>query len=414
MKIIAYSPHPMINLRDAAGSTIRTRAMIEAFAQLGHQVRPVIMGDVTTGNQGSVVGAETAQKARLAKRFMPAYVWESVKDFMLNRYDQQAHATLEQAIREEQPDLIYETAHYLQLSGIRLAQQYGIPHIYEMNGSFPDERILLSGRSVYVSRLWPQAYRAERYQLQHTDRVVVVSSRIREVFQTRHQVPAHKFTLSPNGVFPERLQADPERQAQLSAQMDLGGATVIGFVGSIFPYHGVDILLDGFAQALQQAPELKLRLLIVGGGGILPELQQKAKAMGMGEQVIFTGSVDHGQVFTYLDLMDITVLARTEPYMSPIKLFEYGAMGKAVIAPDQPGVRDVMTHEKDGLLIAPQAEAVAAAILRYLKAPDFRHQMATHFQERVMAHYTWKKTAATILEDWQHSVAPDMASSSVR
>jgi glycosyltransferase involved in cell wall biosynthesis len=402
MRILAYSPHPMINLRDPAGSTIRTRAMIEAFEQLGHKVDRVIMGDITYEQGGSVVGQETAKRTGRIKTLIPPFVWQTARDFMLMRYDQQAKKELDAAIHQHHPDLIYETVHYLQPSGVDLAKKYGIPHIAELNGSFPDERILLGGKSLHVSKLWPKGYQVEKHQLQETDLIVVVSRMIQETFQNRYSIPDEKFAISPNGIHLDRLKVDLQLKRQLTEKYKLADALVVGFVGSIFPYHGVDLLIEGFAEVLKQNPHSNLRLLIVGGGESLSDLQARAQSLAISEKVIFTDRVPHDEVFTYLDLMDITALAKTEPYMSPIKLFEYGAMEKAVIAPNQPGVRDVMVDGEDGLLVSPSREALASALSKLVLDPKLRAKLGAQFGQKVKSTYSWRHTAENIMKEWGH------------
>ena len=130
----------------------------------------------------------------------------------------------------------------------------------------------------------------------------------------------------------------------------------------------------------------------------MEDLKKLTGELGISESVVFTGNVKHEDVFTYISLMDVTVLPRTSWYMSPIKIFEYGAMGKAIVAPDNAPVKDVMVHEKDGVLIEPNAEAIGQAILRLYKDGDLRKRVATQFQQKVCSTYTWENTARRILE----------------
>jgi glycosyltransferase involved in cell wall biosynthesis len=99
--------------------------------------------------------------------------------------------------------------------------------------------------------------------------------------------------------------------------------------------------------------------------------------------------------------MDITVMARSNWYGSPVKIFEYGAMRKVIIAPDVIPVQDVMTHQTDGLLIPDTPEALEKAIRFVLNNPQDSANMALVFHEKVLAQYTWRKVAQQIINACQ-------------
>jgi glycosyltransferase involved in cell wall biosynthesis len=87
-------------------------------------------------------------------------------------------------------------------------------------------------------------------------------------------------------------------------------STVIGFVGSIFPYHGVDVLIRCFASIVQDSQQ-DLCLLIVGDGETLPALKDLAEQLKMRDQILFTGNIPHHRVMPYIQAMDICVMAKS-------------------------------------------------------------------------------------------------------
>ena len=70
----------------------------------------------------------------------------------------------------------------------------------------------------------------------------------------------------------------------------------------------------------------------MGDGEILSDLKLLCSNLNISDSVIFTGSVAHADVFAYIDLMEIAVMAKSNWYGSPVKIFEYGAMKKAIIS----------------------------------------------------------------------------------
>jgi glycosyltransferase involved in cell wall biosynthesis len=141
-----------------------------------------------------------------------------------------------------------------------------------------------------------------------------------------------------------------------------------------------------------------LYLMLVGDGPHRPSLEAMAQDLGVRPRVLFTGSVPFESVPDYLAAMDIAVMPNSNWYGSPIKLFEYGAMGRAVIAPDTPPVREVMVDEEEGLIVPPgSVEALRAGLHRLAGNPTLREQLGERFRARVLRQYTWSHAADRLL-----------------
>jgi glycosyltransferase involved in cell wall biosynthesis len=387
MRILYYSPHPGLNLQSHAGYATHMREMIQAFRELGHEVRPLIMGgeSLAPGADAPAPGWKQA-----AKRLVPPPAWETLKDLQLLRFDRFARQQLAQALRDFRPDLVYERGNYLQTSGVEAASEAGIFHALEMNSPYIEERVYMQGRSWLMG----EARRRERQQAEGTGLLITVSTALEAYYRQAHGLPAGKCLVTPNSIRPEDFRPDPVRQAAIAERLGLRGRTVIGFVGSIFPHHGVDLLIGALAAVAAEFPEALL--LIVGDGEIRPQLEAMAASQVPG-RVIFAGKVPHREVAQYIALMDIAAIASTKWYMSPIKIFEYGAMGKAIIAPRVGPVLDVMTPGEDGLLVEPGEAAVSEALRALLRSPELRQRTGRSFQEKVLARHTWRRTAERIL-----------------
>lgn len=398
MRILYYSPHPNLNLHDPAGYGTHMREMIAAFRALGHEVHPVIMG----GSEPRAPGgpAKPSLIKAIAKRILPTKRWETLKDKRLMGFDQNAQTHLAAEISAFQPDLIYERANYMQVSGVRAAREAGVPHILEVNSPYTEEKKELEG----PTHMLTQANDLEREQLRKSSHIVVVSSSLRDYFLEKHQLNRKRFTVVPNAIDPEKVQVDERMVKEVEWGLDLKDKVVIGWVGSIQPWHGIVEMIDGFA-GLPAEARSRARLLIVGGGESLEEMKSHALASGAGEQIIFTGSVAHEKVFPNLAVMDICLLPNTKWYCSPIKIFEYGAMGKAVVASNHAAVLDVMEPDLDGLIIDPSAPALTEALRKLLPKPELRTRYAKQFQEKVLREHTWEANAKRVLDIYQNLTA---------
>ncbi len=395
MKIIYYSSHPQLRLKSQSGPGTHMRETIAAIVSLGHEVIPVIYGDELHHDApGSPSPAGPAGIRSVVKRFIPGIVWRTLKEIQLIRKDKDAAAILARKIDELKPDLVYERAAYLQLCGVKVVKAKGVKHFMELNAPFIDEVKEFEQAGTF---LLPLARHVEKMQVQLPDVVYVVSSALRDYYSAFTNRP-EKIRVVPNCVNPDYLKVDPDKKQKLIAEFNLGGKKVIGFVGSIFPYHGVDILIRAFAKLAKQFPDAVV--LIVGDGIILNSLKELSSREQLNDRVLFAGSRPHNEVFTWIDLMDICVMAKSNWYGSPVKIFEYGAMGKGIIAPATIPVKDVMVDKVDGILIEPKESELQAAICTLLTDIQMKETMALNFKNKVLKEYTWKKTAEKIVEDY--------------
>jgi glycosyltransferase involved in cell wall biosynthesis len=174
-----------------------------------------------------------------------------------------------------------------------------------------------------------------------------------------------------------------------------GGAPIVAYAGHLYAWKGVDVLLE----AIALVPEA--RGLIVGGHAAEPDLarlQALAERLGVSGRLTFTGMLDPGQVAGLL--RSATVLALPNPasaistrFTSPLKLFEYMAAGRAIVASDLPSIREILHNEVDALLVAPgDAPALANAIRRLLGDRDLAARLAGAAFEAAPG-YSWDRRA---------------------
>jgi glycosyltransferase involved in cell wall biosynthesis len=393
MKIIYYSPHPHINMAAPSGPGTHIREVVHALREAGCEVITLIAG----GEELSTQGSSIAYKKRSWKKWIPQVLWQTIKDVQLRRMDRAMAQRLQACIAQHQPDLVYERAAYLMGGGIRITSALGIPHFIEINAPYPEEKIKMEGKSW----LHAMAEQVEREMVSKATAVFTVSSAMHQYLAVRSSRGSDHIQVVPNAVGQDWLTFVPRDSHQLRQQWGLPmDHTVIGFVGSIFPYHGVDRMLQAAAHFVRNG-QTDFRMLVVGDGEIVPQLKAMATDLGVADHVVFTGNVPHAQVKELIALMNVCVMPRSNWYGSPVKIFEYGALGKCIIGPDVVPVRDVMKDQQDGLLIADTDDALVGAIDHVLRHPEHAAAMASHFQSRVRAQFTWNNVAQTILNSKQ-------------
>jgi glycosyltransferase involved in cell wall biosynthesis len=296
-------------------------------------------------------------------------------------------AVLEEG-RAWHPDLIYERYALTAIAGSLAARRLGIPHLVEVNAPLALEEARFRGLRLGAVARW-----AERWILRRADVVVVVS----------HALAAHVRRL---GVRPERIHVVPNGvdrrlfHAGLGAgavrtRLGLEGRFVVGFSGTLKPWHGLHHLLH----ALEQAKKTPMHLLVIGDGPERERLLLLTRALGLEDRVHFVGSVPHDQVGRYLAACDVLVApyGRIEhDWFSPLKVAEYLACGRPVVASAIGQLAEEAGPAAGVLLVPPGDEQALARVLTELALDAERCQRLAH---AAASHppWTWEQVVARIL-----------------
>jgi len=169
----------------------------------------------------------------------------------------------------------------------------------------------------------------------------------------------------------------------------------IGYAGHLYPWKGVDLVIEAVA-ALKDT-----RGLIVGGHAQEPDLARVkalADALDCLPRITFTGLIPPADVAARLRECGVLALpnpasAISREFTSPLKLFEYMASGRPIVASDLPSLGEVLRHEENALLVEPgNPQALVAAIERIRQDPALGQGLARQALEDVRG-YTWARRA---------------------
>ncbi|MCA1578566.1 MAG: glycosyltransferase family 4 protein [Acidobacteria bacterium] len=302
-------------------------------------------------------------------------------------------------IERARPDFIYQRYARFSWAGVAAAVRTGRPLFLEYNGS-----------EVWVGRHWDRVgslgllERYERLNLLAAARIFVVSEVERRNLEARG-VAAEKIVLNPNAVDVELFQPGINGK-QVRDDLGINSADLVaGFVGTFGPWHGVVEL----AQAIKLLPrELPVRFLIVGSGSLHGEVERLLHAERESGKVIFTGAVAHDRVPALLDACDILIAPHvpladgTDFFGSPTKIFEYMAMGKAIVASRLGQIGEVLSHEETALLVEPgNGNELANAIVRLVESEALRERLGPAAREVAVKNHTWGHNARRVLEAYE-------------
>lgn len=290
-------------------------------------------------------------------------------------------------------DLLYERHWLLSTGGLMASRRLGIPLILEVNGDVFEEYTHLG---IELSRAqWLVLRLLNRLLFQRCDHVIAVSEPLRQRLIGQWSLPPEKVTTVHNGARVE-LFANGRGNATIGGQREV---PTLAFVGTFKPWHGLDLLLDAFGMVAPRHREL--RLLLVGDGPLRGEMEARTEELGLSARVTFTGKVPQEEAASLLRSADLAVVnPRMTPAasaQSPLKLFEYMAAGKPIIAPAMPNIQAILTHGVNGYLVAPDdAEALAAGIEACLLNRELCLEMGKRAQAEALADYSWGKTVSKI------------------
>jgi glycosyltransferase involved in cell wall biosynthesis len=211
-------------------------------------------------------------------------------------------------------------------------------------------------------------------------------------------VDADRITLLPNGVDTTRF-TPRVRDDALAAQLGLTGRTVIGYLGSVVSYEGLELLVE--AAAILRTRQQDFRVLIVGDGAALDELRASVTDAGLEGHVVFTGRVPHGDIERYHSLVDIAPLPRLPlpvcEMVSPLKPFESMAMGQVVVASDVAALAEIVEPGVNGLLHTKgDAGDLAHQLGVLLEDPALVQRLAGQAREWVVRERDWSRIVRTV------------------
>lgn len=372
---------------------IHIREMIRAFRLNGHEVELVSVtdrGEDTTSSGVAPKAAGAQRKPLNAKKMISPLVYELAEI----AYNAVGVATVSAAVRRARPDFIYERHSLFNLTGSLVGKRKGIRTVLEVNAPLSVERANEPDERLRLRRLgnW-----FEREAFRRADQIVVVSSPLRDHILSLG-IPAEKIHLLPNGVDEERFRPEPKDGSLLARYGIDAQATVIGFSGIFRKWHGLDLLLGAFREIALSA-KAPVHLLLVGDGPMREWIDAEVRRAGIERSVTVTGRVPFAEMPRVAGLMDIAVSPAATFYASPMKIIEYMALGKAVVAPATENIRDIVVDGVDGVLFAKESsEALRDALVRLLDDAVLFGDVRRRAREKVVRELNWRENARRVAE----------------
>lgn len=371
--------HHRIASRD--GQAVHMQELIAALRGQGHTV--VVVGPEATAREA--FGGEVALIARLKKR-LPRALYEMLE----MAYNLYAAPRLFRAFRRTRPDAVYERYNLFMLAGLWLRRLTGVPLLLEVNAPIFEERAEHDGLALTGLARWCQ-----KTVWRGADRVLPVTDVLADYVRAAG-VPEARICVIPNGSNPEQLAKVPDAAAA-KQRLGLEGRLVLGFTGFVRQWNRLDRVLELIAR---EGEALDLHLLLVGDGPARITLEAMARDLGVADRLTLTGVVAPEAIAAHVAAFDIALIPGVTSYASPLKLFEYMALARPVVAPDTRNIREILVDGETALLFDSNDDgAFARAILRLAGDGALRASLGAAAKAAITTRgLTWATNAARVAD----------------
>ncbi|WP_271399349.1 glycosyltransferase family 4 protein [Salinicoccus roseus] len=383
--------YPIIN-----GYTVRSDEMIQSVKEHGYH--PVIA--TRLGWSPEHEGYETPAQY---DEGIDAYYIDRSDEYLtyrtpLRTYFEQYAREIVDIVEKERPHAIYAASNFQNAyAALSVGRQMGIPTLYEVRGLWQYTQSTKNPHFYQSERF----YMHEKYELkccELADKVTCISESLKD-FLVGKGIDASKITVLPNGVNTDEI-APVQRDEALVQKYNLEDKIVVGFLGSITDYEGLNLMLEAVHSInADRRHKREFVCMIVGKGPARDDVINKARSLDMMDQAIFPGKIPREEVQNYYSIMDITPFPRkNEPLcqlVTPLKPYEAMAMGRRVIVSDVAALNEMVSDGVNGRVFkAEDVDALINAMLETIEDDALGHQA----REWVTANRDWNVVVKDLFE----------------
>lgn len=384
---------------------VHANEVVHGLLRLGHKIVPnMVPGEAERSGNGTQISADVRLsllermtdglvRSRILRPFRGGWI---ILGFFLREIYLSFLAFVLMTRRKGKIDVVYRR-HVLFNGEYLLAKLFRIPLVKEVNGIVADEAKWMDwGGNISLGIM----DRIERFNMPKADKIIVVTSRLKEVLQADYGVHRDKIVVILNGANTHLFKPMDIVRARTELSLNQGYKYVC-FAGRLYRWLGVEHLIRSIPLILGECPDT--RFLVVGDGEMKQELIKLAELVGVSDKVIFTGMVPYQNVPLYINASDVCVLPAANNARngrigaSPLKLHEYMACGRPVVVGNVAGVIDEVTDADSGLIVDPtSADELAGAVITLLGNEELRKEMGKRGREAAVEKHSWRKVAEQV------------------
>ena len=253
--------------------------------------------------------------------------------------------------------------------GLWLARRLGIPHLYDMHSSLPQQLANFRyTRSALLRRLFE---RAETSMIEHSQVIITICPELQATAVARGA--GRRAFLIENVMGGDMEATTPVPAQEMRARYGVGAdQPLVLYTGTFEPYQGLDLLTEAAALLRRSHPDV--HVLVVGGTAVQVD-RARAQAVRSGSPLVFAGRRPPQEIPSFVAASDILVSPRISGTNTPLKIYSYLRSGRPIVATDLQTHTQVLS-ESTAALVPPHAPALAAGLARLIDRPEERLRLA--------------------------------------
>ncbi len=368
------------------GSTIKAKKLLQGLRDRGHEVVEYWPFDRPGTETGSTtVERGTRKRSRRLRRwlFTPKQVlWNAVtfcKEIRL--------------LRRVRPDLVIVRLDLYRVSAVLAARWYRLPVILEADGAMSYEWLRYNNPDGVLWKSW--VLNLEYLNLHYSTHIIAQSQVTRNYYRRLHKVSSSSLSVITNGTDIPVCKKREQRRRELSIPSD---AIVCGFLGSLHYWHGIDSFLSLFQSVLPRFPQVYF--LFLGSGGPLTQKIQDSIQNDLSRRIVFVPYIEHDMIADYVDLFDVALAPYPKTkvfYYSPVKIFEYMALGKAILTVPLGQIRRVLSDGQSALFYRyDDPSDLEKKFVTLIEHPEQRAALGHEAARLIREYHTWAHKAEAL------------------
>ncbi|ETW95490.1 MAG: hypothetical protein ETSY2_48055 [Candidatus Entotheonella gemina] len=373
---------------EVLGSRGRLIGIIKAFEAMDWETQSYIVGD-RMAPKVSGAGSE----AIVSRNFFSTLVIDVVRLIL-------SFANARRSWKElgAQVDLVYESGATLQCLG-QIFKRHGIPWVLQTEApQFYEAKVERNALVLTGLAKW-----LEVRAYNECDVLVCITEAMREIVVHDLGIPLEKTLVVSNGVDTELFNPERYKPTRLFPNF------TVGFVGMLYNWSGLALLLQATAELRKEG--LNLSLAIVGDGLMRATWEAETESFGIKEHVAFVGRVEWEEVPSYIAGFDVGFSGQKQMeigkmYLSPLKLYEYMSMAKPVVASAFADAHQLVFEGKTGFLFTPDdKDDLKRALSRAYHQREALHGMGLLARQEVVAYHSWTARGKKLVDGIEHILA---------
>ena len=319
-------------------------------------------------------------------------------EFKMEEYVNKCAESLMKTAMKNKPSVIHSASdHTIGIASSMVCKSLQIPFIYEMRGLWALSRVANNPRFRNDPR-FRIMLSLERKCAESADIVITLSNAMRDMI-AEWGIERQKIVVVPNGVSTEEM-VPVERDVEISEKFGLRGKTCFGYIGSIVPYEGLEILVRAVVLLPKKKRE-SMRFIVIGEGTDRSRIESLAIDSGVSDCFVFTGRVDHSDISKYYSIIDSVILPRTSEEVCEIvpalKPLEAMSMEKPIICSDISPSVELIRGNFNGLLFSKDnPKSLAEVITEVAENLDKFQKLGKASRQWVKKNRNWKKLTERI------------------